>query len=89
MLSVILSKSVSYDFFNSNIVLTTIFFSNLLNNNRVNKQRRDDNDYAIAKGFVPTGKKFYDKTVFENSPEFKQLGTLTKENRMADYFVPD
>jgi len=42
-----------------------------------------------VKGFVPTSKKFYNGTMFQNSNEFTQLGTLTKENRVADYYPPD
>ena len=53
------------------------------------KQHRQYKIDTNAKGFAVTGKKFYDNHAFENSNEFKQLGTLTKENRMADYFPPD
>lgn len=50
-------------------------------------QKRDD-DIGV-KGFVPTAKKFYNSTMFQNSKEFTQLGTLAKENRTAEYYQPE
>ena len=42
-----------------------------------------------TKGYVPTAKKFFNSTMFQNSKEFTQLGTLAKENRTAEYYQPD
>lgn len=41
------------------------------------------------RAFVPSAKKLYDVTTHQNSSEFKQLGTLAKENRTAEYYPPD
>jgi hypothetical protein len=37
-------------------------------------------------GFFPSSKKLYDFNQFQNSEEFKQLGTLSKENRHMEYY---
>ena len=38
---------------------------------------------------MPTSKKFYNSSMFQNSKEFTQLGTLAKDNRIAEYYQPD
>ena len=37
---------------------------------------------------IPYGKR-QNLTLFENSREFTRLGTLAKENRIAEYYQPD
>jgi len=38
---------------------------------------------------MPTAKKFYSTSMFQNSKEFTQLGTLAKENRTSEYYQPE
>ena len=64
-------------------------YSSLLNiASRARSKLRDDQE-AEFKGLIPTGKKFYNSSMFHNSKEFTQLGTLAKENRIAEYYQPD
>jgi hypothetical protein len=37
----------------------------------------------------PSNKKLFEVNMFQNSEEFKQLGTIHKENRAADYYPLD
>ena len=38
---------------------------------------------------VKPGRKLMPTTLMDNSLEFKQLGTLAKDNRISDYYTPD
>lgn len=46
-------------------------------------------DSDANKKFFPSAKKLYDNHWHQNSKEFKQLGTLHKENRQAEYVPND
>lgn len=61
--------------------------SNLLTNSR--QMRGKQLDEASKAGYMPTNKKLYNSSMFQNSREFTQLGTLAKENRTAEYYQPD
>lgn len=68
--------------------LFTLSFRNLLTS--AGQQRVAKRDEELGqKGYVPTAKKFFNSTMFQNSKEFTQLGTLAKENRTAEYYQPD
>jgi len=63
-------------------------FENLVSSS--SSQRAANRDQELGeKGYVPTAKKFFNSTMFQNSKEFTQLGTLAKENRISEYYKPD
>jgi len=64
-------------------------FDNLLKQSSSARQAKRDGDELGVKGFVPTAKKFYNSTMFQNSKEFTQLGTLAKDGRTAEYYQPE
>ena len=66
--------------------LTHNFYSKLLSQSRGQRAQKRDDDETAIKGYVPTAKKFYSSSMFQNSKEFTQLGTLAKENRTAEYY---
>lgn len=51
-------------------------------------KKRDEDELGV-KGYLPTAKKFFNSTEFQNSKEFDQLGTLAKNNRAVEYFQPE
>lgn len=63
-------------------------FNNLLKGNKpASKYDNMIADGAVEKGgTLPATKRVYDFNQHQNSEEFKQLGTLSKENRHMDYF---
>lgn len=44
---------------------------------------------ALEESGVKPGRKLMPTTLMDNSLEFKQLGTLARDNRVADYYMPD
>lgn len=66
------------------------YFSKLLSEAGKNRERLFKHETDVNPSFPNTfqnSKKLFNKNVFQNSDEFKQLGTLHKENRMADYLT--
>jgi len=63
-------------------------FNNLLKGNKPASKYNDMiTDGAVEKGgSLPAAKRVYEFNQHQNSEEFKQLGTLSKENRHMDYF---
>ena len=51
--------------------------------------QRQDRQHKPKEGkgvFFPSNKKFYETSMFQNSEDFKQLGTLHIENRASEYY---
>lgn len=51
--------------------------------------RIQKHDPEMKAGYNPTAKKYFNSSMFQNSKEFTQMGTLAKENRIAEYYQPD
>lgn len=41
---------------------------------------------AAAQGYFPSAKKLFQSHMHQNSDEFKELGTLTKDQRITEYY---